>query len=67
MKLTSLFNSETGKWEVVDLEELINSGGGSSVIISDTEPLDAPVGAVWIDTSDDTIDEQVGNGDTEVY
>lgn len=64
MKYFSVFNSDTGKWEVVSTDEI---GGGSGVIISDTEPLDAPVGAVWIDTSDDTVDEQVGNGDTEVY
>ena len=33
----------------------------ASVYISDTEPQDAPVGALWIDTADDTLDVPNGN------
>ena len=39
-----------------------SGGGGANVIISDTEPVDAPVGTLWFDTSETTISYAEGVG-----
>jgi len=67
MKYFTIYNSDTQDFEVITVESIGSGGGGSTTYIGDTPPLDAPEGTLWVDTSDNTVDESLNDADTESY
>ena len=63
MKYFSVFNTDTGEWEIMKVEDIEGKGGGGGFVVSTTPPKDT--GVLWINPEDNTVDAP--NGDNLSY